>query len=69
MYRAHIAISKYAPDMGLPDLPIGLGGCRALMKDRRAAAWRMLTPAEKDALIVLTAMCKVGKGGSDTSTQ
>ena len=30
------------------------------MKDRRAAAWRMLTPAEKDALIVLTAMCKVG---------
>ena len=31
------------------------------MKDRRAAAWRMLTPAEKDALIVLTAMCKVGR--------
>jgi hypothetical protein len=34
---------------------------RSLMKDRRAAAWRMLTPAEKDALIVLTAMCKVGR--------
>lgn len=33
---------------------------RALMRDRRAAAWRLLTPVERDALIVLTAMCKVG---------
>ena len=32
--------------------------CRALMRDRRAAAWRLLTAVEKDALIVLTAMCK-----------
>ncbi len=37
--------------------------CRALMRDRRAAAWRMLTPVEKDALIVLTAMCKACAGG------
>lgn len=40
---------------------------RALMRDRRAAAWRSLTPVERDALIVLTAMCKVwrceGRGG------
>lgn len=29
------------------------------MRDRRAAAWKLLTPVERDALIVLTAMCKV----------
>jgi hypothetical protein len=32
---------------------------RALMRDRRAAAWKLLTPVERDALIVLTAMCKM----------
>lgn len=48
---------------------------RALMRDRRAAAWRLLTTVEKDAVIVLSAMCKVwghrnvffragGEGGS-----
>lgn len=34
------------------------------MRDRRAAAWKMLTPVERDALIVLTAMCKVGSSGT-----
>jgi hypothetical protein len=29
------------------------------MRDRRAAAWKLLTPVERDALIVLTAMSKV----------
>lgn len=29
------------------------------MRDRRATAWKLLTPVERDALIVLTAMCKV----------
>lgn len=37
---------------------------RALMRDRRAAAWKVLTPVERDALIVLTAMCKVGSSGA-----
>lgn len=32
------------------------------MRDRRAAAWRLLTPVERDALIVLSAMCKVRSG-------
>ncbi|KAL4853786.1 Brefeldin A-inhibited guanine nucleotide-exchange protein 3 [Chlorella vulgaris] len=32
---------------------------RALMRDRRASTWRMLTPVERDALIVLTAMSKM----------
>ena len=33
---------------------------RAIMRDRRAAAWRLLTVVERDAVIVLGAMCKVG---------
>ncbi len=38
---------------------------RALMRDRRAAAWKLLTPVERDALIVITAMCKVCAPGLD----
>ena len=32
------------------------------MRNQRALAWRQLTAVERDALIVLTAMCKVGGG-------
>ena len=32
---------------------------RVLMRDKRAAAWRALLPAERDVLTVFTAVCKV----------
>lgn len=35
---------------------------RALMRDRRREAWKRLTVVERDAVIVLSAMCKVGAG-------
>ena len=36
---------------------------RALMKERRAAEWRRLTVPERDAIIVINAMCKVRERG------
>ena len=30
-----------------------------MMREKRAAAWRALQPAEKDVLTVFTAVCKV----------
>ena len=34
---------------------------RVLMREKRAAAWRALQPAEKDVLTVFTAVCKVSQ--------
>lgn len=33
---------------------------QTLMRERRAAAWRHLNVVERDVLIVITALCKVG---------
>lgn len=33
---------------------------QTLMRERRAAAWRHLNVVERDVLIVVTALCKVG---------
>ena len=35
---------------------------RVMMREKRAAAWRALHPAEKDVLTVFTAVCKVRLG-------
>lgn len=56
-----------APCSDRPMVCASVNSChnlRALMRDRRAAAWKVLTPVERDALIVLTAMCKVGSSGA-----
>jgi hypothetical protein len=50
------------PPCSGPDLLISLicVPMQSLMRERRAAAWRHLNVVERDVLIVVTALCKVG---------
>ena len=36
---------------------------RAIMRNRRARAWKLLTVCERDAVVVLSAMCKARRAG------
>jgi hypothetical protein len=62
--KAGAADAAAAAAGGLPDAaPSPRDVRRVMMRGRKAAAWRHLTLPERDALTVLTAICKVlGRG-------
>ena len=58
--KAGAADAAAAAAGGLPDAaPSPRDVRRVMMRGRKAAAWRHLTLPERDALTVLTAICKV----------